>query len=238
VAATRAGVTLASGMTLPPLRWPRALAKAAVEDTSGDTLDAALCALAAATAVRAGPSSYGLPPFDPVEGWIAGTPPAGITASGTASERSFTGQASALSNWFDSVDAPTYLGAAGQSLNLAVTRGAVSVQTALALYGSSAASSTAPSLAAVPQTVFITAGTASTLVFGGAALEAADPAAELELRLSLPAGVLLLHEQVEPKQAPQRVAVMLPVPLQRVLESHCRDAAFVGQFIAHGEQGG
>jgi hypothetical protein len=72
VAATRAGVTLASGMTLPPLRWPRALANAAVDDTSGDTLDAALCALAAATAVRAGPPRYGMPPFDPVEGWIAG----------------------------------------------------------------------------------------------------------------------------------------------------------------------
>jgi hypothetical protein len=78
VAATRAGVTLASGMSLPPLRWPRALAKAAVDDTSGDTLDAALCALAAATAVRAGPPRYGLPPFDPVEGWIAGVPPAEV----------------------------------------------------------------------------------------------------------------------------------------------------------------
>ncbi|MFN9807713.1 MAG: DUF429 domain-containing protein, partial [Betaproteobacteria bacterium] len=50
---------------------PRALAQAAVDDASGDTLDAALCALAAAVAVRAGPPRYGLPPFDPVEGWIA-----------------------------------------------------------------------------------------------------------------------------------------------------------------------
>jgi hypothetical protein len=74
VAATRAGASLASGIDLPPLRWPRALAQAAVDDASGDTLDAALCALAAAVAARAGPPRYGLPPFDPVEGWIAGVP--------------------------------------------------------------------------------------------------------------------------------------------------------------------
>lgn len=74
VAATRAGASLASGVDLPPLRWPRALAQAAVDDASGDTLDAALCALAAAVAARAGSPRYGLPPFDPVEGWIAGVP--------------------------------------------------------------------------------------------------------------------------------------------------------------------
>lgn len=71
MAATRAGASLASGVELPPLRWQRALVQAAVDDTSGDTLDAALCALAAAVATRADPPRYKLPPFDPVEGWIA-----------------------------------------------------------------------------------------------------------------------------------------------------------------------
>jgi hypothetical protein len=118
-------------------------------------------------------------------GQIGGTPPTGISASGSVSERSFTGQASALSNWFASATAPTYLGAADQSLNITVTRGAVSVQTALALYGSSAASSTAPSLAAVPQTVFITAGTASSLSLAGLQISGEGP---LTLSATAPTG--------------------------------------------------
>ncbi len=118
-------------------------------------------------------------------GQIGGTPPTGISASGSVSERSFTGQASALSNWFASATAPTYLGAADQSLNITVTRSAVSVQTALALYGSSAASSTAPSLAAVPQTVFITAGTASSLSLAGLQISGEGP---LTLSATAPTG--------------------------------------------------
>ena len=52
---------------------PRALAEAAVEDATGDTLDAIACAVQAAWgAARAG-EGYGLPgDVDPVEGWIAG----------------------------------------------------------------------------------------------------------------------------------------------------------------------
>jgi hypothetical protein len=90
-----------------------------------------------------------------------------VSAAGNAGERSYTGQASALSTWFASADAPRYTGVADQSLSLTVTRGAVSVQTALALYGGSAASSVAPSLTGVPQTVFVTAGTASNLSLAG-----------------------------------------------------------------------
>lgn len=52
---------------------PMALAEAAVDDASGDTLDAIACAVQAAWgAARAG-EGYGLPRrVDPVEGWIAG----------------------------------------------------------------------------------------------------------------------------------------------------------------------
>ena len=52
---------------------PIALAEAAVDDATGDTLDAIACAVQAAWgAARAG-ENYGLPrAVDPVEGWIAG----------------------------------------------------------------------------------------------------------------------------------------------------------------------
>jgi hypothetical protein len=50
---------------------PPQLARQAVDDRSGDALDAVLCAVAAAGAARKGPD-YGLPDFDPVEGWISG----------------------------------------------------------------------------------------------------------------------------------------------------------------------
>jgi hypothetical protein len=50
---------------------PPRLARQAVDDRSGDSLDAVLCAVAAAGAARKGPD-YGLPDFDPVEGWISG----------------------------------------------------------------------------------------------------------------------------------------------------------------------
>ena len=99
----------------------------------------------------------------PGSGAISETLPGGVSAAGNPGERSYTGQASALSTWFASATAPSYTGAAGQSLAITVTRGAVSVQTALALYGSSAASSAAPTMAAVPQTVFVTADSPSNL---------------------------------------------------------------------------
>ena len=43
-----------------------------IEDASGDWLDASLCALAAAWAWQRRDSSFGLPEFDPLEGWIVG----------------------------------------------------------------------------------------------------------------------------------------------------------------------
>lgn len=46
-----------------------------VEDASGDSLDALLCALQAARAWRRRSANFGLPArVDPVEGWIAGAP--------------------------------------------------------------------------------------------------------------------------------------------------------------------
>jgi len=43
-----------------------------IEDASGDWLDATLCALTAAWAWQRREAAYGLPDFDPLEGWIAG----------------------------------------------------------------------------------------------------------------------------------------------------------------------
>jgi hypothetical protein len=43
-----------------------------IEDASGDSLDAVLCALAAAWAWQRRESNYGLPEFDALEGWIVG----------------------------------------------------------------------------------------------------------------------------------------------------------------------
>jgi len=51
---------------------PDALADAAMDDATGDRLDAILCAAVAAWAAGQGPPHFGLPQFDPVEGWIAG----------------------------------------------------------------------------------------------------------------------------------------------------------------------
>jgi hypothetical protein len=60
---------------LPRLRLTDAQRDAAVADASGDTLDALLCMLQAAWAQTQhanGHACYGLPPFDPLEGWIVG----------------------------------------------------------------------------------------------------------------------------------------------------------------------
>lgn len=49
--------------------------EALVQDAQGDRLDAVLCLLQAAWALQqhtSGHPCYGLPPFDPLEGWIAG----------------------------------------------------------------------------------------------------------------------------------------------------------------------
>jgi hypothetical protein len=62
---------LRAGQAGVPVTLPPRLARQAIDDASGDSLDAMLCAVAAACAARKGPD-YGLPPFDPVEGWISG----------------------------------------------------------------------------------------------------------------------------------------------------------------------
>ncbi len=46
--------------------------KALLDDGSGDLLDAVLCALLAAWAWQRRDENYGLPPHDPLEGWIVG----------------------------------------------------------------------------------------------------------------------------------------------------------------------
>jgi hypothetical protein len=52
---------------------PIALAQAAVEDPTGDTLDAIACAVQAAWGAQRAKARYGLPSrIDPVEGWIVG----------------------------------------------------------------------------------------------------------------------------------------------------------------------
>ncbi|MEO8485634.1 MAG: DUF429 domain-containing protein [Betaproteobacteria bacterium] len=52
---------------------PIALAKAAIDDASGDTLDAIACAVQAAWGAQRAGARYGLPTrIDPVEGWIVG----------------------------------------------------------------------------------------------------------------------------------------------------------------------
>ncbi len=56
-----------------PLRMRRALQQRMVDDASGDTLDAAICALQAAWGVQRRAQNYGLPEgVDPIEGWIVG----------------------------------------------------------------------------------------------------------------------------------------------------------------------
>jgi hypothetical protein len=55
------------------LKLSHAQRDALADDPSGDTLDAVLCLLQAAWALRqheAGHPCWGLPEFDPLEGWI------------------------------------------------------------------------------------------------------------------------------------------------------------------------
>jgi hypothetical protein len=53
------------------LKLTHAQRDALVHDASGDSLDAVLCLVQAAWAVRQGPPRYGLPDeLDPLEGWI------------------------------------------------------------------------------------------------------------------------------------------------------------------------
>jgi hypothetical protein len=64
--------------TAPASPWPRVRMRAALHDelladAKGDALDAVLCLLQAAWAQArrdAGDARFGLPPFDPLEGWI------------------------------------------------------------------------------------------------------------------------------------------------------------------------
>ena len=58
-----------------PIAAPKALIDAMQNDASGDTLDAALCALQAAWAWQRREDGFGLPPdMDALEGWIATVP--------------------------------------------------------------------------------------------------------------------------------------------------------------------
>ncbi len=53
------------------LKLSNAQRDALAHDASGDSLDAALCMVQAAWAMRQGPPRYGLPArFDSLEGWI------------------------------------------------------------------------------------------------------------------------------------------------------------------------
>lgn len=55
---------------------PDPLARCAIDDASGDTLDAMVCALQAAAAARQADTGWGLPDrVDPLEGWIVGVMP-------------------------------------------------------------------------------------------------------------------------------------------------------------------
>ncbi|MBL8384854.1 MAG: DUF429 domain-containing protein [Burkholderiales bacterium] len=71
VAALEAGA--AAG--LPRLRASPRLMRACIDDASGDSLDAVICALQAAWGLERGDAGFGLPPdLDPLEGWIVGVP--------------------------------------------------------------------------------------------------------------------------------------------------------------------
>jgi hypothetical protein len=60
---------------LPGLEMPAKLQRACLDDASGDTLDAVLCALQAAWGHARRERNFGLPPsVDPLEGWIVGVP--------------------------------------------------------------------------------------------------------------------------------------------------------------------
>lgn len=56
---------------------------ALVDDPTGDWLDAVLCAVLAAWAWQRRDAGYGLPPHDPLEGWIAGALPREPASSDT-----------------------------------------------------------------------------------------------------------------------------------------------------------
>jgi len=65
-----AGEPLGIELLLPP-----ELSRRAIDDSSGDALDAVLCAVQAAWCALRADDGYGLPPdIDPFEGWIAGVP--------------------------------------------------------------------------------------------------------------------------------------------------------------------
>ena len=60
----------------PDLALTSSLRRQCVADASGDSLDAVLCAVAAAWGAGQARSGYGLPAtVDPLEGWIVGVPP-------------------------------------------------------------------------------------------------------------------------------------------------------------------
>ena len=64
---------------LPRLQMPVKLKRACLDDASGDSLDAVLCALQAAWGWQRRSHNFGLPvQLDPLEGWIVGVaaPPA------------------------------------------------------------------------------------------------------------------------------------------------------------------
>jgi hypothetical protein len=67
---------------LPRLKMPAKLERACLDDASGDSLDAVLCALQAAWGWQRRARNFGLPAqFDPLEGWIVGVPAPGGDAT-------------------------------------------------------------------------------------------------------------------------------------------------------------
>ena len=70
--------TLLGGRATPGLQveLPASLARVAIDDASGDALDAIVCALQAALAALEAGHGWGLPAkVDPIEGWITGVRP-------------------------------------------------------------------------------------------------------------------------------------------------------------------
>lgn len=75
VRALETGVPLGTCARALKVTLPAAIRRRCVEDTSGDSLDAVLALVQAAAGAREGEPHFGLPPCDPVEGWIATVPP-------------------------------------------------------------------------------------------------------------------------------------------------------------------
>jgi hypothetical protein len=114
----------------------------------------------------------------------------GVTVSGPATARVFNGSALALSSYFAAGNI-SYTGASNALLTVeaAAADGNSSAAT-LQLYGAASASQSPPAFTQLASKVWITPATASPLLFGAVVLSAADPAEQLSLAFSVPAGSL------------------------------------------------